>query len=62
MSKIELGELTRKSLEIFGINNISELSSKLKLICLNNEIEYFEKFEDLVQDLSILLSGKINID
>ena len=29
MSKIELGELTRKSLEIFGINNISELEDVL---------------------------------
>lgn len=59
MSKLELGELTRKSLDIFEINNISELSSKLKSICLNNEIEYFEKFEDLVQDLSIDYLQKI---
>lgn len=50
---MELKKLTNETIKLFGMNNISELSDKLKEICLNNRIEYFEKFENLVKDLNV---------
>lgn len=50
---MELRELVAKSKEIFEINDISDLKEKLKEITLNNQIEFYDKFVGLVQDLSI---------
>ncbi len=53
MKDIELSNLIEKCLNIFNINNITELSSKLKEICLDNKFEYYKNFKELVKDLSV---------
>lgn len=50
---MELKELTEETIKIFEIKKISELSDKLKEVCVNNQVEYFDKFKNLVCDLSI---------
>lgn len=50
---MELKELTEKTLCLFEVSNTSDLSDKLMQVCLKNETEYFEKFRDFVQDLSV---------
>ena len=50
---MELKELKEKTLEIFDIENINELSEKLYEVCTNNKKEYLKKFKDLVGDLSV---------
>jgi type I restriction enzyme M protein len=50
---MELREIVAKSKETFEINDISDLKEKLREITLNNKIEYYDKFVELVQDLSI---------
>ena len=50
---MELKDLTEKTLQIFNIKNINELSEKFYEVCKNNKKEYLKKFKDLVEDLSI---------
>ena len=50
---MELKQLVEEVIKLFGINDITELKSKLKTVVLNNQIEYYKKFKELVKDLSI---------
>ena len=50
---MELKELTEKTLEIFESKDTSELISKIKNVCIENETEYFDRFAELVEDLSV---------
>lgn len=50
---MELKQLCEKTTELFGIENISNLSDKLLSVCLENQQEYMEKFADTVGDLSV---------
>lgn len=50
---MELKSLCKKVIEIFEIENISELSDKLFSVCINNQYEYMEKFAEAVEDLSV---------
>lgn len=50
---MELKQLCEKTTELFGIENISQLSNKLLSVCLENQREYMEKFVDTVGDLSV---------
>ena len=50
---MELKELCKKTIEIFEIQNISELSGKLLDVCMNNQQEYMERFCEAVEDLSV---------
>lgn len=50
---MELKALCEKIIELFCIDNISELSDKLLFVCLNNQHDYMEKFAEAVGDLSI---------
>ena len=45
--------LCEKTTELFGIENISQLSDKLLSVCLENQQKYMEKFVDTVGDLSV---------
>lgn len=51
--QIELSDLVKESLKIFEVEKISQLSGKLKEICINNKNEYYKNFKKLVKDLSI---------
>ena len=50
---MELKALCEKTIEIFEIQNISELSEKLFDVCINNQHEYMECFASAVGDLSV---------
>lgn len=50
---MELKQLAEQIIKLFEINNIAELKNKLNVIVLNNQIEYYKKFKELVKDLSI---------
>lgn len=50
---MELKELCEKTIELFEIENISQLSDKLLSVCLKNQHEYMEKFAEAVEDLSV---------
>lgn len=50
---MELKSLCEKSIEIFEIKDISELSDKMFDVCMNNQHEYMERFVNAVEDLSI---------
>ena len=50
---MELKELVDKSLVLFEIDNINMLKDKLKDIVLNNKINYYKRFKELVKDLSV---------
>lgn len=50
---MELKQLCEKTTELFGIENISQLSDKLLSVCLENQHEYMEKFAEAVEDLSV---------
>lgn len=50
---MELKELTEKTLELFNANGTDELGDKLRQACLNNDIDIFRKFKNIVQDLTI---------
>lgn len=50
---MELRELCKKTIALFEINDISELSGKLLSVCLENQHEYMERFADMVEDLSV---------
>lgn len=50
---MELKELCERIKEVFGIDNISQLSGKLFQVCIDNQYEYMEKFSDSVGDLTI---------
>lgn len=53
MRRLELKELVDKSLVLFEIDNINMLKDKLKDIVLNNKINYYKRFKELVKDLSV---------
>lgn len=50
---MELTELINSILQSFEIKNIDELKDKLNDICLNNKFEFYKKFKNIVQDLSV---------
>ncbi|MCM1232719.1 MAG: N-6 DNA methylase [Ruminococcus flavefaciens] len=50
---MELKALCETTTELFGIENISELSDRLLSVCLENKHEYMEKFAECVGDLSV---------
>lgn len=50
---MELKELTEKTLDIFESENTSELIRKINEVCLENKTEYFDRFVELVEDLSV---------
>lgn len=50
---MELKELTEKTLEIFKSKDVSELINKIKNVCIENKTEYFDRFVELVEDLSV---------
>lgn len=50
---MELKELTDKTLSIFNADNPDDLISKITECVEHNDIEKYEKFEELIQDLSV---------
>ena len=50
---MELKSLCKKVIEIFEIENISELSDKLFSVCIKIQYEYMEKIAEAVEDLSV---------
>ncbi len=50
---MELKALCKKTIELFGLADIYDLSEKLLFICLDNQYEYMEKFSEAVEDLSV---------
>ena len=50
---MELKELTEKTKELFKTESIEELTEKIFDAVKNNDVDIYEKFYDLVQDLSI---------
>lgn len=50
---IELSELTKNVLEIFEIETQEELSKSIYDAVMSDDIRKYEKFEILVQDLSV---------
>lgn len=50
---MELKVLCEKSIEIFEIKDITELSDKLFDVCMNNQHEYMKRFTEAVEDLSV---------
>lgn len=50
---MELKELTEKIKELFNIESIEELTEKIFDAVRDNKVDIYEKFCDLVQDLSI---------
>lgn len=50
---MELKELVDKTVDMFQLSNINELSDKLYKVCINNQFDYYDKFKALVEDLSI---------
>ena len=53
MKKMELKQLVDESMELFEIDNIKDLGSKLMEIVIEDKIEYYKKFKELVEDLSV---------
>lgn len=56
---MELKELTNKIIELLNIKSPEQISESLMEIVINNKTEYFSRFCDLVEDLSIDLLQKI---
>lgn len=50
---MELQELTDKTLKIFNAKDTKELKDKIYDVCINNKVEYFKQYKELVGDLSI---------
>ena len=50
---MELKELCEKTLLLFEINNVDELSDKLYEVTINNLNDYYDEFKNIVGDLSI---------
>lgn len=50
---MELKELTKKTMEIFGLDEIGNLSQALLDACRTNDTAKFQRFEKLVGDLSV---------
>lgn len=50
---MELKQLCEKTLDIFKIKDMSELSNALFDVCRNNDTEKLRDFADTVQDLSV---------
>lgn len=50
---MELKQLVDESMELFEIDNIKDLGSKLMEIVIEDKIEYYKKFKELVEDLSV---------
>lgn len=47
---MELQELKNKTLKLFKIEEIKDLSTKIFEVCINNEIEYFKEFKKMVNN------------
>ena len=50
---MELRELTSKVIELLNIESPEQIPDSLMEIVLNGKIEYFDRFCNLVEDLSI---------
>lgn len=50
---MELKELTEKMLELLNVNSTDELAARLLEVVKNNDLDVYEKFCGMVQDLSI---------
>lgn len=50
---MELSELTEKTLEIFGAESTGELALNIMKTVETNDFNIYQKFEELVEDLSI---------
>lgn len=50
---MELQELRDRTLELFEINSVSDLGFELLKSVKNNDVEIYQKFVDLVGDLSV---------
>lgn len=50
---MELKQLCEKTLEIFGIDDISQLSDRLLETVINHDISKFQSFSETVEDLSV---------
>ncbi len=50
---MELKELTEKIMELFKAESVEALANKVFIVVKNNDENVYEKFCDLVQDLSI---------
>jgi type I restriction-modification system DNA methylase subunit len=50
---MELKQLCEKTLEIFEIDDISELSDRLLETVINHDVEKFQAFSETVEDLSV---------
>ena len=46
---MELLELKNKTLELFNIDSVDDLGNALLCSCKNNEVEKFQKFDDLIE-------------
>lgn len=53
MDTMELKQLCKKTLEIFGIKNIEDLSGVLMNACRENDTAKMQEFVDSVHDLSV---------
>lgn len=56
---MELKELTEKIMELFKAESVEALANKVFIVVKNNDENVYEKFCDLVQDLSIDWMQKI---
>lgn len=50
---MELKELTERTMQIFDIKTIKDLSSALFNVCKDNKADKFKEFEEIVEDLSV---------
>ncbi|MCF1614800.1 SAM-dependent methyltransferase [Tetragenococcus koreensis] len=50
---MELSELTKKTLELFKTDDINRLSEKIMSCVLENNIDIYQSFKKLVDDLSV---------
>ena len=50
---MELKQLVDESMKLFEIDDIKDLGSKLMEIVTEDKIEYYKKFKELVEDLSV---------
>ena len=46
---MELLELKNKTLELFNIDSVDDLGNALLCSCKNNDVEKFQKFDDLIE-------------
>ena len=50
---MELSEVCSRTLKVFEVDSVSDLSQALFTVCKENDIEKIKGFADIVQDLSV---------